>query len=194
MGGSGRSPGLMKTPAIEQALNPLKRLEIAAKTLFEQEVKGYQTASALADAEQGAAKTRLKKIVSNAEATQDDKQAAALAVAQAQPELPPRQRYLVNDATVEKLGELLNQNPNGVLVYRDELTGWLRSLDKDGQEGARGFYLEAWNGNGRYTFDRIGRGTIDIEAAKVSIIGGIQPGPLADYIRALPRAGRGTTG
>ena len=61
--------------------------------------------------------------------------------------------------------------------------GLLRSLDKEGQEGARSFYLEAWNGTGRYTYDRIGRGTIDIEAAIVSVLGGIQPGPLEKYLR-----------
>ena len=41
---------------------------------------------------------------------------------------------MVNDSTVEKLGELLNENPNGLLVFRDELTGFLRQLDRDGHE------------------------------------------------------------
>ena len=36
----------------------------------------------------------------------------------------------VNDPTVEKLGEILNQNPNGVTLCRDELYAFLRSLDK----------------------------------------------------------------
>jgi hypothetical protein len=96
---------------------------------------------------------------------------------------------VTNDCTVEKLGELLNENPNGLLAFRDELTGFLRSLDKDGQEGARAFYLEAWNGTGRFTYDRIGRGTIDIEAACVSILGGIQPGPLLAYLRSAVAGG-----
>jgi len=49
-----------------------------------------------------------------------------------------------------------------MLVLRDELSGWLRALDKPGREGDREFYLEAWNGTGSYTVDRIGRGTIHI--------------------------------
>ena len=89
---------------------------------------------------------------------------------------------------------LLNENPNGLLLYRDELVGMLKSLDKDGQEGARSFLLESWNGNGRYTFDRIGRGTLDIEAAIVSIIGAIQPGPLQAYLRDAVRGGGGNDG
>jgi hypothetical protein len=32
------------------------------------------------------------------------------------PAEPTRRRYIVNDTTVEKLGELLNQNPNGTLA------------------------------------------------------------------------------
>lgn len=96
---------------------------------------------------------------------------------------PIRRRYITNDPTVEKLGEILNQNPNGVLVSRDELVGLLRNLDKTGQEAARAFYIEAWNGNGRFTYDRVGRGTVDIEAAIVSIVGCIQPGPLRGYLR-----------
>ena len=71
---------------------------------------------------------------------------------------PTARRYLVNDATLEKLGEILKENPNGVTLFRDELTGWLKSMDKQGHESDRGFYLEAWNGNGCYTWDRIGPG------------------------------------
>ena len=51
------------------------------------------------------------------------------------------------DATTEKLHEILNENPAGVFVVRDELTGWLGELDKPGREGERAFYLQAWNGD-----------------------------------------------
>jgi putative DNA primase/helicase len=90
----------------------------------------------------------------------------------------------VCDATVEKLGELLVENQSGLLVFRDELMGFLRNLEKQGRESDRAFYLEAWNGNGSFTYDRIGRGTIFIPSATVSILGGIQPGRLASYLRS----------
>jgi putative DNA primase/helicase len=107
---------------------------------------------------------------------------------------PARVRYTTSDASVEKLGELLRDNPGGLLIYRDELTGLLRSLDREGNETARAFYLESWNGTGGFTFDRIGRGTVEIEAACVSILGGIQPGPLGEYLRAAVAGGAGDDG
>src|SRR4029453_5387354 len=60
--------------------------------------------------------------------------------------------------------------------------------------GAKAVYLEAWNGDGRFTYDRIGRGTIDIEAACVSILGGIQPGPLTGYMLQLAKGRSGADG
>jgi putative DNA primase/helicase len=70
------------------------------------------------------------------------------------------------------------------------MSGWLRGLERQGRETDRGFFLEAWNGTGSYTYDRIGRGTVFIPATCVSILGSIQPGPLAKYLRnAITGAG-----
>ena len=48
---------------------------------------------------------------------------------------PILKRYKTEDGTTEKIGEILLQNPNGIFIHRDELTGWLKSLDKDGERG-----------------------------------------------------------
>jgi hypothetical protein len=110
-------------------------------------------------------------------------------VATAEEEEPARRRYVINDATVEKLGEILSDNPNGIMVVRDELTGLFKSLDRDGHESDRAFILECWNGNGSFTWDRIGRGTVEIPAACMSIIGNIQPGPFSYYLSRIFRGG-----
>jgi hypothetical protein len=91
-------------------------------------------------------------------------------------------RYYVNDASVEKLLEIMSVNLNGLLLYRDEIAGWLASIDKVGSEEARAIYLEAWNGDGSYTQDRIGRGTIRVENCILSVVGGIQPSKLQGYL------------
>ena len=172
-------PSVMKTPAIQEALRPLQRLEVEAKREFDAEMRKFELLRLVADQRKQLAKSVIKKALMSDEGDP----LAAAREAMHDDALPPvRRRYLVNDSTVEKLGEILNENPNGLLSYRDELIGLLKSLDKEGQEGARSFYLEAWNGTGRYTYDRIGRGTIDIEAAIVSLIGSIQPGPLRSYL------------
>lgn len=109
-------------------------------------------------------------------------------------EEPVRRRHLVNDATVEAIGVLLNQNPRGLLLNRDELYGWLKTLDKQGHENDRAFYLEAWNGTGSYTYDRIGRGTLPIKSACVSVLGGIQPNRLIGYLDDAVKGGQGDDG
>jgi hypothetical protein len=184
-------PGVMKSVAIQEPLKAIRRLEIAAKNCFGEQVTEYKALQMVAVAKHKAAETELKKVVK-----QGDEKAAAIArkALEQTPEVPVRKRYLVNDSSVEKLGEILSGNPQGVLVYRDELIGLLKSLDKEGQEGSRAFYLEAWNGDGRFTYDRIGRGTVDIEALCVSLIGSIQPGPLGEYLRCAVNSGKGDDG
>jgi hypothetical protein len=69
----------------------------------------------------------------------------------------------------------MRDNPSGVLVIRDELSGWLATLDKPGREGERGFFLSAWNGDTGYTMDRIGRGSIHVAGYSRRDCGAIWP-------------------
>lgn len=184
-------PSVLKTPAMQEPLKPLKRFEIEAKAVYEKELETYEAERMVAEQRRHNAKQGIRKALAK---HTDEALAIAQSVVEEEADQPIRRRYLVNDPTVEKLGEILNENPNGVLLYRDELIGLLRSLEKEGQEGARAFYLEAWDGKGRYTYDRIGRGTVDIEAAIVSVIGSIQPGPLRAYLRAAVSNDKGADG
>ena len=102
---------------------------------------------------------------------------------------PTERRLLLTDSTYEKLHEILSQNPAGVLVLRDELTGWLAGLDRQGREGERAFYLEAWNGNTPFTVDRIGRGCVHVSAVCVSLFGNIQPARLRSYLSEVIAGG-----
>jgi predicted transcriptional regulator len=186
-------PGVLKSPAIEEALRPLHRLEVQACEAHAAEIKLWQAdqeAGSLAlTAEKEKAKAELKKGTK----TREEVAATLVALWDGNGE-PTRTRYIVNDSTVEKLGELLAGNPTGLLLVRDELVAWLRSFDRDGREGDRAFYLEAWNGNGRFTYDRIGRGTVEIPAACVSVFGAIQPGPLLAYLSRSAFDGAGDDG
>jgi len=87
----------------------------------------------------------------------------------------------------------LRESP-GILVHRDELSGWLRNLDKQGREGDRAFYLESWNGTGSFDVDRIGRGSQHVPALCLSILGSIQPGPLSTYVYQATQGEKGDDG
>ena len=177
-------PGAMKTPAIGEALKPLHRLEVKAREKYDAEAVDYGKAlyewKLRKDAAEAQAKADLKK---NPE--------AKVSFDIAEPQAPIERRYITNDTTYEKLGEILAQNPNGVLAHRDELVSLLKTLDREEYAAARGFFLTAWGGKERYTFDRIGRGRVHIEGACLSMIGSTQPGRLAEYVR---RAVTGTSG
>ncbi len=113
---------------------------------------------------------------------------------EAAPEEPKERRYMTQDSTTEKLAELLRDNPQGLLVFRDELSGFLKNLEKQGREGDRAFYLEAWTGTGSFNVDRIGRGSFSVPAVCASILGGIQPGPLSSYVRGALEGGEKADG
>ena len=175
-------PGAMKTPAVNEALAPLKRIEAEAKERYDGERELYELDALTAKAQAEGAKRELSKA---AKPGVDRESLRALA-SESRPELPDpptRTRFIINDATPEAMGVRLNENPFGLLYYSDELLTFLYSLDKPGYEGARQFYLQCWNGDGAHTYDRITRGTLDIEACCVSIFGTTQPGPFARYLR-----------
>lgn len=184
-------PGVMKTPALLEALRPLKRLELAAKADYRRALEGYRGRLMEHELRVKALKAELGQAIKDGVSTAPVLEKIEAAAA---PTEPTERRYTTNDATVEKLGELMNQNPNGLLQFRDELTGFLRSMEREGHENDRAFYNEAWTGTTGYTYDRIGRGTLHIAANCLSVLGGIQPGPLHGYLRDAFRPGRHNDG
>jgi hypothetical protein len=184
-------PGLMKSPALLQAMKPLDYL--AAQALDEAEARANQQAIDLQilDAQLAGVKEALKKAAKDGKTDMIAAKSQELAALQAQLDfltVPPR-RFKTNDATIQKLGELLRDNPTGLLLYRDELSGWLGSLRQEGRDGDREFFLETWNGDGTYIFDRIGRGSVHVKGLCLSLLGGLQPGKLAHYVYASTAGG-----
>ncbi len=176
-------PGVMKSPALAQVLAPLRRLEGQALTAFTATRAQFEIDKMQYEAAKKHIEAQMKK-------------GATILPGQlpVQPEEPQPPRCLLNDATYQKLGQVLSGNPHGVMVFQDELSGLLRRLDSDGQEAARAFYLEAWNGQQSYTFDRIERGTVRIPRLCFSLLGGLQPSKLREYLRSAVFGGRGDDG
>lgn len=183
-------PGTLKSPALSEPLKPLRRLEGKAREIHAEALREHEAACLIATERKAVGKEAIRRALKQ----NQDPASLAWETAGDTPASPARQRYLTSDSTVEALGELLAANPRGLLVFRDELTGLLRSLEREGQETSRAFYLESWNATDGFTYDRIGRGTVDIPAVCLSVLGGIQPGPLGAYLSGAMAGGGGDDG
>ncbi|MBL6082378.1 DUF3987 domain-containing protein [Belnapia sp. T18] len=156
-------PSVLKTPIIRAATKPIDALEHEARLRHAEEVREHK------------AKTKAWKDNGGDPATE--------------PEVPQQERYIVEGTTTEALSEVLRDDPQAkqsapaskVLVRQDEMSEFLANLDryKSGGTGGgdRGAYLRLYNG-GRYTIDRIQRGTFSIPNWSATFLGGIQPEPI----------------
>jgi hypothetical protein len=137
-------PGILKSPAMEEVVKLLKRLEVEAEKAYAEQFKKEKHKIKLAEMQREA---RLKKLKGQLEKNPEVIPAGLeeeMAKAEINPPPPPR-RYMVNDCTYEALGVVLADNPDGVLTYRDELMSLLKLLDREDHAPARGFFLSAWN-------------------------------------------------
>lgn len=187
-------PGVMKSPALAEVLRPLDRLAAIAGEAHKMAMRNHEIKAKLEGMTGKAAESKAQKLVAAGKIGEAGQLLAQAADAE-EIGKPALRRYKVTDSTVEALGEILIENPWGVLAYRDELNGLLRSLDKEGQEGARAFYLQGYDGNQGHTSDRIVRGkNLHIDAVCISMLGGIQPGKLQAYIHDAVSGGAGDDG
>lgn len=184
-GGVVGDPSSMKSPAMAAGFKPLSRLISRANQAYKVESSAFGIEREKMAFKEDAILSRMKNAAKAKDGKGEDidligeELRAHREDAETEPVL---KRYKTNDTTVEKLGELLRDNPAGMLVHRDELVGLISTWDKEGREGERAFYLEGWNGNASFDTDRIGRGAIFIENLCLSVFGGIQPDKLTLYL------------
>jgi hypothetical protein len=140
-----KSPGL-----IDVAQGPITTLESGMNADWEERLRQHDTDKA----EAAAVADRWKKEVDNAAKTGN-----------APPQRPDRakepeplqkRRFAVRQTTTQRLAKVMAANPRGLLLFRDELAGWLGEMDRyDAGKGAdRAFWLEAYGGR-RFTVDTV---------------------------------------
>lgn len=169
-------PGIMmKSPTINTMTKPLTAIEKLWRSLFETEMGEYEHEKEMAD-------LRLTAWKQQFVAAEKDRKKASPIRPDASIAKPVLKRLIVHDVSPEKLHEILCENPAGVLMIRDELAGWMARLDEEGHGGERQFFLTLWNGDTPYSVDRIGRGSLYGEACCMSLLGGIQPSRLRNYL------------
>ncbi len=129
------------------------------------------------------------------EAWKDEARAAARAgrsppapPAAGQEESVRPQRLFVIEASPERAASMSCHNPRGLLLIRDELSGWLGGMDKyraGGRGGERAFWLSAFGGHA-YRRDLVKDGDESlgtmVEYLTWSVVGTIQPDRLASLL------------
>lgn len=159
--------GSLKSPALEHALEPIRRVQNEAFKRYMDEQNDYD------------------KSLTEYEADVHDWKRAGKKKgepAPTKPEAPVAERFVVADITVEALATILANNPRGLLLARDELAAFFKSFDA--YKGGRGGDVAVWlelHRCGTLTVDRKtgDRKTIHIPRASVCIAGSIQPQTLA---------------
>lgn len=158
------SPGAMKTPAAK----------VAKKPAFERQ-RGLGR-------EYAEEKEEWKREVREWEVEKRNSQKAG-EPAPEQPDPPSMDRCVASDTTVEALVSILEENPRGLLVHRDELAGWVRSMDqyKGGKGSDRQHWLNLWSTD-EVVVDRKSRmgEPVILSRPFVSLFGGIQPAMLGE--------------
>jgi len=169
-------PSTMKSPAITAATAGVDGLVQCARSAYAEACEESEVEKMVYDAEKKTFKDSIAKAV------KDGKDIPSSLPEK--PSTPIELRYITNAGTVENLIKLLSENENGIIQLRDELMGWMRSMDNPSSQDARSFYLEAWNGTGSsFSYDTMAHGHLCLETgACVSVLGGIQPSLLAEIV------------
>lgn len=157
-------PGEKKSPAAAIAMEPATRAQATLKSEYLEKLDEYQR------------EVREYEV--------DKRDAQKQGHAAPPPPVPPRMgRTVVEDATVEALAVVLEDNPRGVGAFRDELSAWARAMDqyKAGGKGSdRQFFLSAWS-NRYASVDRKSRQEpLILPRPFVGVFGSIQPGILPE--------------
>ena len=155
--------GTSKTPAFKLVMRPIRDRQRRALEAHAEAMKQYETDLA-----------RYEKAMQKWKRENNTEEEPP-----AKPDPPSAKRYIVSDTTVEALAPLLLANPQGVLLARDELAGWIGSFDRyaGGKGGAdAAHWLSMHNGECIVVDRKTGSPrTIYVPQASVSVCGGIQP-------------------
>jgi DNA polymerase I-like protein with 3'-5' exonuclease and polymerase domains len=156
--------GTLKSPALKMVAGPVYRMQKELIESFKREVLEYQKA-----------KEEYEQRAKDAKKTEKP-------FKEDPPEKPTLIRVVTSDTTIEKLAQLLEDNPRGLLLCRDELGGWLTSFQRyKGKAGGTDLpgWLEMHRAETLVVDRKTGdRPTLFISRAAVSICGGIQEGTL----------------
>jgi len=157
--------GTLKSPSLELALSFVRDRQSSEYRDFAEEQKQYGQQSLTYEADLAEWKRKGRK---NGDPPPDE------------PDEPVWGQRLAEDTTVEALCGLLEAQPRGLLVARDELSGWINSFD--GYKASAGvdaaFWLSSHRAGPTIINRKTGKRLTRIPRASVNLIGGVQPSTL----------------
>ena len=183
-GGLIQKPSQLKSPPVKEVLRPMKELETEAFKKFDEDNFQYEKEFRVFEMKKSVCEERMKSAFKKNKDTDFSVAENDLEKLESNPPKEPKlRRYQTQDTTIEKLQDMLSENPQGIFIFRDELNGFLMKMKKDGHDEDEDFHIEGWAGDGSFTLDRIGRGTVRSELICESIFGTIQPTRIIPHIR-----------
>jgi hypothetical protein len=183
-GGLIQKPSQLKSPPVKEVLRPMKELETEAFKKFDEDNFQYEKEFRVFEMKKSVCEERMKSAFKKNKDTDFSVAENDLEKLESNPPKEPKlRRYQTQDTTIEKLQDMLSENPQGIFIFRDELNGFLMKIKKDGHDEDEDFHIEGWAGDGSFTLDRIGRGTVRSELICESIFGTIQPTRIIPHIR-----------
>lgn len=87
---------------------------------------------------------------------------------------PIKSQFIANDITLEALVDLHQESDNSVGVFKDELAGWLKDMNKYREGSDLEFWLSTWSGKS-VNLNRLTRRGSFVEKPFIPVLGGIQP-------------------
>lgn len=93
---------------------------------------------------------------------------------------PKKSQFIANDITLEALVDLHEESKNAVGVFKDELAGWFKDMNKYRAGSDLEFWLSTWSGKS-VSMNRKTAKSSFVESPLIPVLGGIQPGILDSF-------------
>ena len=140
-------PGIGKTPSVNHIIAPLRELNIREQRNYKRNLKKYQDYESLDKKEK--------------ERTEEIKK-------------PINQQFIVSDVTIEALFDLHEDNPKGLGIFKDELAGWFKDMNKYRAGSDLEAWLSSWSGSPANLTRKTAKSSF-VDRPFLPVIGGIQP-------------------
>lgn len=169
-------PSSGKSPALDAVLDPVKQIDNALSAEYMQNRREWEDKDEVARLVLAKWKTEAKAAITDGEQPPEKPEGADAGSA------PVRGRIRITDTTTEKAADLVRDGWRGLLLSRDELSGWLASMDRYNGGGDRPFWLEAFGGRS-FTIDRKNSPEpIIVDHLSIAVLGGTQPDKLESLL------------